>query len=120
MGEQISLRFRHTQGDIGPLTVPLTSTVQALKERLFNTWPKDGPLSEGGPNSPGDLRLILNGKFLESAETLEGLKPQMGELKSDTVVTVHVIVRISVLSKTLSGGKLGDKDESSGCACSIM
>lgn len=120
MTEELSIRFRHTQGDIGPLSVPATSTVQAVKERLFSSWPKDGPLCEGGPNSPGDVRLILSGKFLESSETLEGLKPQMGELKADTVVTIHVIIRISVLSKTMSGGKLGDKEESSGCACCIM
>lgn len=120
MAEQLSVRFRHTQGDIGPLSVPVTSTVQALKDSLFGSWPKDGPLSEGGPNTPADIRLILSGKFLESSETLEGLKPQMGELKADTIVTIHVIVRISVLSKTMSGSKLGDKEESSGCACSIM
>ena len=33
------------------------------------------------------------------------LKPQMGELKSDTVVTLHVVVRVSVLSK-MSGEQI--------------
>ena len=40
MAEQLLVRFRHTQGDIGPLSLPFNSTVQAAKERLFTSWPK--------------------------------------------------------------------------------
>lgn len=119
MSEQLQFRFRHTQGDVGPLSLPISLTVQQTKERLFAAWPKDGPLGETGPNSPADLRLILSGKFLESSETLEALKPQMGELKSDTIVTLHVVVRLSMLSK-MSGGKFGEKEEGTGCACCMM
>ena len=40
MGDSLNIRFRHTQGDIGPLKLPSSTTVQAVKERLLSQWPK--------------------------------------------------------------------------------
>lgn len=40
MGEQLLIRFRHTQGDVGPLSMPASLTVQQAKERLFAAWPR--------------------------------------------------------------------------------
>ena len=40
MSEQLQFRFRHTQGDVGPLSLPVNLTVQQTKERLFEIWPK--------------------------------------------------------------------------------
>ena len=40
MGDSLNIRFRHTQGDIGPLKLATSTTVQAVKERLLSQWPK--------------------------------------------------------------------------------
>lgn len=37
--DSISLRFRHTLGDIGPFQVEPSSSIQSVKEELFSRWP---------------------------------------------------------------------------------
>lgn len=34
-----AVRFRHPLGDVGPLTLPTTTSVSAVKEALFEAWP---------------------------------------------------------------------------------
>ncbi|EIE18185.1 hypothetical protein COCSUDRAFT_45596 [Coccomyxa subellipsoidea C-169] len=89
MSEDIELRFRHTSGDIGPIKCAGTMSVEAVKERLLPEWPKEGPVHADQPTSITDLKLILGGKFLENGEILNDLRPAMGEIKVDTVVTMH-------------------------------
>ena len=66
------IRFRHTAGDVGPLTVDTATPVSALKERLLAEWPAEGPLAAERPAAAAEIRLIGAGKFLEPALTLKG------------------------------------------------
>ncbi|KAK9868978.1 hypothetical protein WJX84_001375 [Apatococcus fuscideae] len=85
------IRFRHTQGDIGPLKFPSTSSVQDVRERLFADWPKDFPAD--APTAPADIKLICNGKFLNGGETLNELRASMGDPRADQVMTLHLVIR---------------------------
>ena len=49
MGDVLEVRFRHPHGDIGPFSFPSYTTVQALKERLVQSWPPGG--EPGSPHS---------------------------------------------------------------------
>lgn len=170
------MRLRHTYaGDLGPYTLPDTTTVQQLKDKVFAEWPKggwegglraamaggrgagrrsttppdgmharpacpaDGSWSKEPPSQAADIRLILSGKFLDNAQALKGewvvegsglgspcspiacppppacrlpscmlfacpliacvfaaradYRKDMGEIKADTVVTMHLHIR---------------------------
>ena len=39
MSNTLSLRFRHTQGDVGPLKFGSDTSVLGVKERLVTEWP---------------------------------------------------------------------------------
>ena len=38
--EQLTLRFRHHDGDIGPLTFPDSATIGEVKDKVISEWPK--------------------------------------------------------------------------------
>lgn len=50
------------------MTIPLSTTVQAVKEMVLVEWPKDFP--RAAPTDLAEVRLILNGKVLENGKTL--------------------------------------------------
>lgn len=64
------IRFRHTAGDIGPLTFTKDASIHAVKERLAAEWPKDGPLAAESPASPYEVILILSGHYVDSDKAL--------------------------------------------------
>lgn len=37
--EEHSIRFRHTLGDIGPFQFDSASSIQSVKDALFDRWP---------------------------------------------------------------------------------
>ncbi len=39
MSNTLSLRFRHTQGDVGPFKFGSDTSVLGVKERLVTEWP---------------------------------------------------------------------------------
>ncbi|CAK0741160.1 hypothetical protein CVIRNUC_001304 [Coccomyxa viridis] len=117
MSDDIELKFRHVSGDIGPIKVPGSSSILQVKELVFAQWPKDGPVSADKASAPPELRLILGGKFLAESETLNDLRPAMGEIKADTIVTMHVIVRAAPAGKPQGKEK---KEQQQGCSCSIQ
>lgn len=112
------VRFRHTQGDIGPLKYPGEATVQQIKDSLLADWPKEGPLAKEPPHSANDIKVILGGKFLEGHQHLDELRASMGDPKADTVVTMHLVVRAASAEKQT--GKSKDPDASQGCSCCIQ
>ncbi|CAL5223633.1 g6177 [Coccomyxa viridis] len=118
MSDDIELKFRHVSGDIGPLKVSGSSSILQVKEQLYAQWPKDGPVSTDKPSAASDLRLILGGKFLDNSETLNDLRPSMGELKADTVVTMHVIVRPAPAGKPQTSKE--KKEAQQGCGCTVQ
>ncbi|KAK9800228.1 hypothetical protein WJX73_001307 [Symbiochloris irregularis] len=116
--EGVDVRFRHTQGDVGPFKFTGSTNVQSLKDKLLSEWPKDGPLQAETPSSAADIRLILSGKFLESNVSVDDLQRMMGEMDPDTIITLHTIVRPFTPSKAY--GKGSEKDVKPGCGCSIQ
>lgn len=39
---ELSIKFRHVLGDVGPFNFSDTATIQNVKETIFNRWPS-GP-----------------------------------------------------------------------------
>lgn len=118
MSGELTCRFRHVSGDLGPFRFPLSSNVQDLKERLFREWPKDGPLTGEPPGSPSDVKVILGGRFLEPSENLTELRSAMGDPGDDTVVTMHVVVRAPAAAK--HAGKVGKEEQPKTCGCVVQ
>ncbi|KAK9815908.1 hypothetical protein WJX72_011760 [[Myrmecia] bisecta] len=111
----ILIRFRHTQGDVGPFSFPASATVHGLKERLLAEWPAEGPLSSERPNAAADLKLILGGKFLDVNTVLADLRAAMGDPQADTVVTIHIVVR----PQTAAKATVKSEEASKQACCSI-
>mmetsp|Transcript_943 Transcript_943/g.1451 ORF Transcript_943/g.1451 Transcript_943/m.1451 type:complete len:122 (-) Transcript_943:1554-1919(-) len=120
MAAQLSVRFRSTHGDVGPFSFSEEALVSALKERLLQEWPKDGPLAKEPPTDASSLKLILSGKFVESNKPLKEYKKDMGEIKADTVVTMHVVVRQSTAPVKQSSSAPADKPEAAKSGCCIV
>lgn len=114
-GDLVDVRFRHTQGDVGPFKVPASTSVQSLKDRLLIEWPKEGPLQAETPSSTADIRLILSGKFLDNTGSVDDLRPMMGEMEPDTIITLHTIIRPFTPPK----GK-AEKESKQGCSCCLQ
>ncbi|KAJ9515142.1 hypothetical protein QJQ45_028944 [Haematococcus lacustris] len=92
-GSTLHIKFRTTNGDVGPLSFSDSQTVQQAKEKLWAEWPKEGPLSKEAPSSPNDIRLILGGKYVDAGKTLKEYRKDMGDIGLDSVVFFHMIVR---------------------------
>ena len=45
MEKPYQLRFRHLDGDVGPLAFEEAATVAAMKSAIFDAWPSAGPLA---------------------------------------------------------------------------
>jgi hypothetical protein len=45
MEKAYQLRFRHLDGDVGPLALEEASSVAAMKAAIFQHWPTEGPLA---------------------------------------------------------------------------
>ncbi|EFJ52817.1 hypothetical protein VOLCADRAFT_120210 [Volvox carteri f. nagariensis] len=118
-GESINVRFRHAAGDLGPFAFSEASSVQVLKDKVFAEWPKDGLWSKEPPSQPADVRLIISGKFLDSAKQLKEYKRDMGEVKPDTVVTMLVHIRPQPAPTKQQGTQTPQKQEQKGCGCII-
>lgn len=118
MAEEIQIRFRHTSGDLGPYTFQDSATIQDVKEKLISEWPKDGAFAKEAPVTVADVKLILSGKYVENPKTLKDYKKEMGELKPDTIVTFHVVVRLTNAPKQ-TGTAPGDKEAPKGCGCVV-
>ncbi|KAL3135369.1 hypothetical protein ABBQ32_007557 [Trebouxia sp. C0010 RCD-2024] len=117
MSDELHIRLRHTSGDIGPIEVPGSLTVEQFKERILADWPRDGALALETPTCPADLKIILSGKFLEASQVLDDLRPSMGDPKSDFIVTMHCVVRAAAFGKSSARSK--DREKATGC-CTVQ
>ena len=86
-----------------------------MKEIVLSEWPKEGPFAADVPTGPGEVKLILGGKFVDDTRALFDYRKEMGDPDKDTIVTMHIVVRR--MSKT---GKSGKERQSSKCCCSIQ
>jgi len=121
MPDDIQLRFRSTNGDIGPFLFPDSTLVHNLRERLLVEWPKEGPLAQDPPAYATQIRLILSGKLVEPNKCLKDYRKDMGELKPDSIVTMHVVVRPVEQGQNgkQQGSNAEQKDQPKGCGCVI-
>ena len=106
--ETASVRFRLYDGtDIGPMSVPLGTTVGAVKEAVLDSWPQARALQTCGarlrtpdvalprrslqdrerPEGPGALKIILSGRLLGNEVTLADARTP-----TDALVTMHLVV----------------------------
>uniref|UniRef100_A0A061RHR7 Ubiquitin-fusion protein n=1 Tax=Tetraselmis sp. GSL018 TaxID=582737 RepID=A0A061RHR7_9CHLO len=117
-GETVSIRFRHTTGDIGPFSFSPSATILSLKERVCQEWPNCSaqvPDTEV-PKSPASLKLIFNGKFLEDNKVLSEFETILAE---QSVTTFHLVIRPAGASKP---GAKSAETEAMGkrCGCAIQ
>jgi len=117
---QVQLRFRHTAGDIGPISFHDSVSIQQVKEKVVAEWPKDGPLTKEAPSQAGDLKLIMSGKFVEATKLLRDYRKDMGEVKPDTIVTMHIVIRPTSTPAKAPGPQQQEKQQQQkGCGCII-
>jgi hypothetical protein len=119
MADTIQIRFRHTGGDIGPTAYSDNLTIQQLKDSLYSAWPKEGLLAKEPPVSPYDIKLILSGKYVESYKMLRDYRKEMGDMKPDSVVTMHLVVRPSNTPKQQTSAGSTEKEAKMACGCVI-
>jgi len=72
----VRIRLRTQNGDLGPLQQTASETVGDVKRRLVADWSKliaDASITSAeAPTAITDVKLILNGKFLDNDESLGG------------------------------------------------
>ena len=92
----VSLRFRHQNGDVGPFSFSTSTTLQAVKQKVLAEWPKgeydpfvagklnpeaildaawppiEGAMVADGPSQIADIRLLIGGKFVENSKAISG------------------------------------------------
>lgn len=118
--DTLHIRLRHTYaGDLGPYTLPDSTTVQQLKDKIISEWPKDGAWAKEPPSQSGDVRLILSGKFLDNSKALKDYRKEMGELKPDTTVTMHLHVRPQQTPSQKPSAAPDKQQEQQGCGCIV-
>ncbi|TPX33975.1 hypothetical protein SmJEL517_g03196 [Synchytrium microbalum] len=110
--ETIKITLLLVSGKRSDLVVSPSDTVEAIKRRIFENWPKEW--SEELPESPAQLRLLLRGKFLEPNSTMEGNKIPTGQ-----TTTVHLIIK-SAASSEGTAEKAKNLDHAGSCRCTIM
>lgn len=121
---EIQLRLRHVSGDLGPWKFVDSTLVSAVKEKIFADWPTEGVMAKEPPTQAADIKLILSGKFLDSAKPLKEYAKDMGEIQPDTIITLHVVIRPSAPAQkpAANGGVTGapkEQVEAKGCGCII-
>lgn len=115
---QVILRMQ--SGDVGPLQQSSSDTVGDLKNRLVLDWAKlhteASPPSPDPPASIAEVKLILNGKFLENDMSVGEVYKTLTDPGIDTVLTLLAVVRPQNMQKAqaMSKGK-----DSQGCGCVI-
>ncbi|XP_073148424.1 membrane-anchored ubiquitin-fold protein 3-like [Henckelia pumila] len=110
---QVEYRFRIFDGtDLCQGIYPLSTTIDAIKERLLSEWPQDKSVI---PTSVDDIRLLHAGHYLASGRTL-------GESRlcivPDEVVTMHVIVQPPE-ARRRTGGTSGATNQDPACCNSL-
>jgi len=130
-GTAVLIRFRHPNGDVGPIMADSSWTGTDCKNKLVAEWPEEGPLAENKPGSVAQVRLIMNGGEMGPNASLGSLWPGGSEelVKEDIVVTLLVQIRpADVKPGKKVHGKVADRkrepvmavSRERGCTCTIM
>lgn len=119
---KMNLRLLMVSGLKSDLLVNPSDTVAGVKQQILDSWPRGW--SEEIPRGPANLRLLLRGKFLEDASTINDAKIPLGQ-----TTIVHLLIRsdeaLSSSQQTSQARKREstsavDNSESQGCRCSLM
>eukprot|EP01023_Acetabularia_acetabulum_P023517 TRINITY_DN2296_c0_g1_i1.p2 TRINITY_DN2296_c0_g1~~TRINITY_DN2296_c0_g1_i1.p2 ORF type:complete len:120 (-),score=7.79 TRINITY_DN2296_c0_g1_i1:506-865(-) len=119
MTDAIKVRFRHTETDLGPYTFQLTNNIYTVKEFIHQNWPTEGPLTKHVLKSTSQIKLVLNGKFLDGNQQLKDLIVLVGELRPNQVVTIHLIIQPHH-AKAASKKVVDDEKQIKGCGCCVQ
>ena len=101
----------------GPIDVPLSDKMFAVKERALAAWPEPGPaFSKPVPPGPHAVKIILNGRVLDNGKTLRDV-----HVASDAVVTCHLMVQVKHPPPSRSMVRAAGKtsDSAPGCGCVV-
>ena len=107
-----------TSSKKGPIDVPLSDKMFAVKERALAAWPEPGPaFSKPAPPGPHAVKIILNGRVLDNGKTLKDV-----HVVSDAVVTCHLMVQTKhpppSRSMVRAAGKTSEPNPGCGCVVS--
>jgi hypothetical protein len=107
--------FRHSSG---PIDVPLSDKMFAVKERALAAWPEPSEtFSKQVPPGPHAVKIILNGRVLDNGKTLRDVK-----VATDAVVTCHLMVQTKhpppSRSMVRAAGKTAEPNPGCGCVVS--
>lgn len=106
--------------DIGPLEQANSDTIGDVKGRLVSEWAKlhaDTTANTAAPPaSITEVKLIVNGKFLENGTTLEEVYQTLADPGPDEAITMLTVLRPSGVLR--SQAKFKGKG-SQGCGCII-
>lgn len=121
METSINIRFRHSNGDVGPFTFVESVSVDAVKEKLLAEWPQEGPLAQEVPTQAQDIKLIISGKWCEGSKFLKDYRREMGEITPESVVTMLVVIRKTQPAAANQTGptKTESQPPKAGCTCVI-
>ena len=112
-----SLKKNVTSSKKGPIDVPLSDKMFAVKERALAAWPEPGPaFSKPAPPGPHAVKIILNGRVLDNGKTLKDV-----HVVSDAVVTCHLMVQVKHPPPSRSMVRAAGKTSESapGCGCVV-
>ncbi|GMH36052.1 hypothetical protein BSKO_03920 [Bryopsis sp. KO-2023] len=110
----VRVLFRHQAGDLGPLSLPQTTTIGQVKEQVLKELPSE-TLRLDPPGSASDIILIMSGKYADDGKTLENYRLDHGESKPDQTLVMHLVIRPN--SSAQGGGKIAEPMK---CCCSIQ
>jgi len=102
----------------GPIDVPLSDKMFAVKERALAAWPEPSEtFSKQVPPGPHAVKIILNGRVLDNGKTLRDVK-----VATDAVVTCHLMVQTKhpppSRSMVRAAGKTAEPNPGCGCVVS--
>lgn len=86
------MRFRHLDGDVGPLMFSESASVGEMKTAIMRNWPEEGVLNAKKPEGEAHLRIMYQGKILPDTQTITDLKRLPGDLQPGKLLTLHLLI----------------------------
>ncbi|KAI9316959.1 ubiquitin-2 like Rad60 SUMO-like-domain-containing protein [Zopfochytrium polystomum] len=117
--DKVNLRLLLVSGQKSDLLVSPSDRIDAVKQAVYAAWPKEW--TEEVPAGPGNLRILLRGKFLEDATTIKAAQIPAGE-----TTIVHLLIRPDA-ARAAPAANAPAKNEPEnrpegrgGCQCAIL
>ncbi|KAI9324323.1 ubiquitin-2 like Rad60 SUMO-like-domain-containing protein [Zopfochytrium polystomum] len=116
--DKVNLRLLLVNGQKSDFLVSPSDRIDAVKQAVFAAWPKEW--TEEVPAGPGNLRILLRGKFLEDATTIKAAQIPAGE-----TTIVHLLIRPDAARAPAANAPAKDEPADGqgrrgGCQCAIL